>query len=62
VHVKLVRNKTQLTIYFNDEQVWDVPDPLKENIRWNFFGFGLTNAPNAAPGDEFYIGNVVLKE
>lgn len=62
VHVKLVRNKAQLTVYFNDEQVWDLPDALKETVRWNFFGFGLTNAPNAAPADELFIGNVVLRE
>lgn len=62
VHVKLIRKNTQLTVYFNNDQVWVLPDAMKENTRWNFFGFGLTNAPNAAPGDEILIGNVVLRE
>ena len=33
---------------------------LSENIRWNFFGFGVDNAPNADPSDEFYVSNIRL--
>ena len=33
---------------------------MSENTRWNFFGFGLSNAPNAEQGDEFYVSNIRL--
>ena len=33
---------------------------LGENTMWNFFGFGLSSAPNADPSDEFYVTNIRL--
>jgi hypothetical protein len=61
VNVKMVRQDARLTVYFNGDQVWDLPDAMQANIRWNFFGCGLGNAPNADPADEFYITNLQLK-
>lgn len=60
VSVRIVRNGASMTVYFNDKQVIQ-ESVLGENIRWNFIGFGLSNAPNAEPGDEFSIGNIRLK-
>jgi hypothetical protein len=60
VHVKLKREGTKLRVYFNEEQVTELPDALKEDIRWNFIGFGLRRGTNALPDDEFYIGNISL--
>jgi hypothetical protein len=62
VAVKMIRQDARLTIYFNEEQVWDLPDAMQANIRWNFFGCGLENAPNADPADEFYLTNLQLKD
>jgi hypothetical protein len=61
VAVKMVRQGARLTVYFNGEQVWDLPNAMPPNIRWNFFGCGLGNAPNADPADEFYVTNLQLK-
>lgn len=59
VRVKIVRNGSMLSLYFNDTRVMEEA-VLGENIRWNFFGFGLTNAPNAEADDEFYLSNIRL--
>lgn len=59
VKVKLVRQGSTLTVYFNGTKMSE-DTVLSENIRWNFFGFGLSNAPNAEPGDEFYVSNIRL--
>lgn len=59
VKVKLVRKGSTLSVYFNDSKMFEEL-VLNENIRWNFFGFGLSNAPNANPGDEFYLSNISL--
>jgi hypothetical protein len=59
VKVKLVRNGSMLTIYFNGTKMMEEA-VLSENIRWNFFGFGVNNAPNAEQGDEFYVSNIRL--
>ncbi len=61
VKVKLVRQGSLLTTYFNGTKM--IEDAvLSENIRWNFFGFGLSSAPNADPGDEFYVSNIRLSK
>ncbi len=62
VAVKMIRQGARLTVYFNEEQVWDLPDAMQPNIRWNFFGCGLDKAPNANPDDEFYLTNLQLTE
>ena len=59
VKVKLVRQGSQLAIYFNGTKMTE-DAVLSENIRWNFFGFGVDNAPNADPSDEFYVSNIRL--
>ncbi len=59
VKVKLVRQGSLLSIYFNGTKMTE-DAVLSENIRWNFFGFGLDNAPNADPSDEFYVSNIRL--
>ena len=59
VKVKLVRKGSSLTVYFNDTKMFEEL-VLNENISWNFFGFGLSNAPNAEKGDEFYLSNISL--
>ncbi len=59
IRVKLVRKGQMLSVYFNDVKMFD-DAVLGEETRWNFFGFGLTDAPNALPGDEFYVGNIRL--
>lgn len=61
VRVKLVRNGSMLTVYFNNTKVMEEAF-LGENIRWNFLGFGLTNAPNADEKDEFYLSNISLSK
>ena len=59
VKVKLVRNGNQLAVYFNGTKMTE-DAVLGENTRWNFFGFGLSSAPNADPSDEFYVSNIRL--
>lgn len=59
VRVKLVRQGARLTLYFNDTKITEEA-VMSENIRWNFFGFGLSNAPNADQSDEFYVSNIRL--
>jgi hypothetical protein len=59
VKVKLVRQGSLLTVYFNGTKMTE-DVVLSETIRWNFFGFGLSNAPNAEQGDEFYLSNIRL--
>ncbi len=61
VKVKLVRKSSMLTVYFNGTKMMEEA-VMGENIRWNFFGFGLSNAPNAEPGDEFYVSNIRLSK
>ncbi len=60
VKVKLVRQGAMLTVYFNGTKITEDVVRLSENIRWNFFGFGVDNAPNAEQGDEFYVSNIRL--
>lgn len=60
VKVKLVRQGTSLSIYFNDHKMLEETNILKEEIRWNFFGFGLSEASNADPKDEFFVSNIRL--
>ena len=59
VKVKLVRNGSRLAVYFNGTKMTE-DALLGENTMWNFFGFGLSSAPNAEPSDEFYITNIRL--
>jgi hypothetical protein len=59
VKVKMIRKGALLTIYFNDTKMIE-ESVLNENVRWNFFGFGLGNAPNAEKTDEFYLTNIRL--
>ena len=59
VKVKLVRQGSLLTVYFNGTKMTE-DAVMSENTRWNFFGFGLSNAPNAEQGDEFYVRNIRL--
>jgi len=61
VRVKFVRKGALLTLYFNDTKMMEEP-VMGENIRWNFFGFGVDNAPNAEAGDEFYVSNIHLSK
>mgnify|MGYP001611254542 CR=1 FL=1 len=61
VKVKLVRNGAMLAVYFNGTKMTE-DAVLSETIRWNFFGFGLSNAPNADQGDEFYLSNIRLSK
>lgn len=61
VKVKLVRQGSLLTVYFNGSKMME-DAVLSENTRWNFFGFGLSNAPNAEQGDEFYVSNIRLSK
>lgn len=61
VKVKLVRQGSLLTIYFNGSKMSE-DAVLSETTRWNFFGFGLSNAPNAEQSDEFYLSNVRLSK
>lgn len=58
IKVKITRNGAALGIYFNDKLVVSEPGIMTETVRWNFFGFGLTEAPNALKGDQFYLGNI----
>jgi hypothetical protein len=60
VHVRLVREGASLSVYFNNTKVLQEASVMSENIRWNFFGCGLNDAPNADDGDEFYISNIRL--
>lgn len=61
VRVKIVRDGSRISVYFNDEKSKEDPKiNLDENIRWNFFGFGLSNANNAHQDDEFYLSNIRL--
>lgn len=61
VHVKIVREGARIQVYFNNEKAKEDPKiNLDENIRWNFFGFGLSNASNADVNDEFYLSNIRL--
>lgn len=59
VKVKLVRTGSQLSIYFNGTKMTE-DAVLSETTGWNFFGFGVSSAPNAEPGDEFYVTNIRL--
>ncbi|MBK9165805.1 MAG: hypothetical protein IPM21_18225 [Acidobacteria bacterium] len=61
VKVKLVRQGSLLSIFFNGTKMSE-DAVLSENIRWNFFGFGVDNAPNADPSDEFYVSNIRLSK
>ncbi len=61
VQVKLVRQGVKLLVYFNGDLVNELAD-MQANIRWNFIGFGLSNAANAEPADEFYLTNIQLTE
>lgn len=61
IRVRITRDGGALGIYFNDKLVVSEPGIMTENVRWNFFGFGLTEAPNAAESDRFYLGNVRVK-
>ncbi len=61
VKVKLVRQGSLLTVYFNGSKMME-DVVLSETTRWNFFGFGLSNAPNAEQGDEFYLSNIRLSK
>ena len=61
VKVKLVRRGSQLSVYFNGTKMTE-DAVMGENTRWNFFGFGLSSAPNADPSDEFYVSNIRLSK
>jgi hypothetical protein len=61
VKVKLVRQGSLLTVYFNGSKMTE-DAVMSEMIRWNFFGFDLSNAPNAEQGDEFYLSNISLSK
>ena len=61
VKVKLVRTGSLLTVYFNGTKITE-DAVMNETTRWNFFGFGLSNAPNAEQGDEFYVNNIRLSQ
>jgi hypothetical protein len=61
VKVKLVRKGSFLTVYFNGTKMMEEA-VMGENIRWNFFGFGVSDAPNAEQGDEFYVSNIRLSK
>ena len=60
VKVKLVRQGSQLAIYFNGTKMTE-DAVLSENTRWNFLG-SANSAPNAEPGDEFYVSNIRLSK
>ncbi|MBX7054991.1 MAG: hypothetical protein K1X36_08560 [Pyrinomonadaceae bacterium] len=59
VKVKLVRSGSRLAVYFNGTKMTE-DAVLGESTLWNFFGFGVSSAPNAEPGDEFYVTNIRL--
>ncbi len=59
VKVKLIRSGPKLSVYFNGTKMTD-DAVMSETTRWNFFGFGLSSAPNAEQGDEFYVSNIRL--
>ncbi len=61
VKVKLVRQGSLLTVHFNGTKMME-DAVLSETIQWNFFGFGLSNAPNADQDDEFYLSNIKLSK
>ncbi len=61
VKVKLVRQGSLLSIYFNGTKMTE-DAVMGEGTRWNFFGFGLSSAPNADQGDEFYLSNIRLSK
>jgi hypothetical protein len=61
VRVKIVRDGARMTVYLNDKTTLQDPKiALDENIRWNFFGFGLWGGGNADAMDEFYLSNIRL--
>lgn len=61
VKVKLVRSGPRLAVYFNGTKMTE-DAVLGESTLWNFFGFGLSSAPNADPSDEFYVSNIRLSK
>jgi hypothetical protein len=61
VRVKIVRDGARIRVYLNDKATLEDPKiALDENIRWNFFGFGLWGGDNAEKLDEFYVSNIRL--